>query len=356
MTLGRRSWAEIRYSGKDISADLQPYLLDVSYTDNSGGQADELTVSLEDREGLWRDEWLPGAGDKLRCRLHLDDWGEGGGTLSCGEFTIDKPADMAGPPSTVKLSAVSVPTTSAARRTARSKAWEQVTLRTVADDVAASAGMTLVWEVDAAQEPGILDRVDQSSESDLAFLQKQCQAYRLAMKVTDSQIVIWDVTKFEQRDEFTTYTLGESRVKGWKLSVKGFMFTPKVKVEYHDPWEGVVQESTRTAAQELRGEDPNDPLGMLPQSFDDEAAETIRQRARSKAEAEAKAKAALLTRLEHTVEGSLTLMADVRAVAGNTIRLVGWKRCDGKYLISKAIFSGIGKEATVQVDIKRVSA
>ena len=356
MTLARRSWAEIVYAGEDISADIAPYLLDVSYTDNSGGQADELTISLEDRDGLWRGDWLPGAGDKLTCRIHADDWGEGGGSLFCGEFTIDKPLSLSGPPSIAKISGLSVPTGSAARRTQRSRAWEQVEFRTIAEDVAASSQLTLVWDVAPEQTPGALDRAEQRSETDLAFLQRMRGDYRLAMKVTDVQLVIWDVTKYEALAPVTTYTLGESRIESWSLEIKAYLYTPKVKVQYQDPWHGVVQESTRTAAQELREPAADDPLGLLPQSFDDAAAEVIRVRARSKAEAEAKATAALLTRLQHSSEGSLVVMGDVRLVAGNSIQLAGWNKLDGKYLIDKATHSGVGKNYTVSVDIKRTSA
>lgn len=354
MTLARRAWAEVVYQGKDISTDLQPYLLGVTYTDNRGGKADEVTITLQDRDALWRGPWMPGAGDRIEVRIHADEWGEGGGVLACGTFTVDK-LELAGPPATVRLSGVSVPPGLAARKTKRSRAWENTSLQTIAADVAASARMTLVWDVAAAQDPGIIDRLDQRSETDLGFLARVCEVYRLACKVYADQIVIWDVTSYEGRAPVTSYTLGESRVRSWTLAVKAYLYTPKVKVQYQDPWQGVVQESTRTAAQELREPDPDDPLGLAPQSFDDEAAEVIRVRARSKAEAEAKAKAALLARTEHNVEGSITVVGDVRLVAGNSIRLAGWNKLDGQYLVDRAVHT-LGSGYTVQADVKRTAA
>jgi len=350
VTLARRAWAEVVYQGKDISADLQPYLLGVSYTDNQGGKADEVAIDLQDRDALWRGDWLPGTGDTIEVRLHADDWGEGGGSLFCGTFTIDK-LGMVGPPSTVKLSGVSVPTGLAARKTKRSRAWENATLQTIAGDVATSARMPLVF--DAPDTPP-LDRVDQRSETDLAFLARLCGERHYALKVTDNQLVVWSVAAYAARDEFTTYTLGESRVIGWSLDVKPYLFTPKVKVVYQDPWQGVVQESTRTAAEAMRDPDPDDPLGLQQQSFDDEAAEVIRVRARSKAEAEAKAEAALLARNEHSAEGSITVVGDVRLVAGNCIGLAGWNKLDGKYLVETATHT-IRGGYTVAAKIKRAT-
>ena len=358
MTAGRRAWAEVLYDGADISEGLEPYLLGVTYTDHRGGKADEVTISLEDRDELWRGDWLPGVGATLTVRIHADDWGEGEGSLLCGTFTLDK-LSLAGPPSTVQLSGVSVPTGLAARKTKRSRAWEQVTLRRVAEDVADSAGLSLVWDVDDDELPGVLDRVDQQGETDLAFLARLCRDYRLELKVHDGQLVVWDVTAYEGKDAVTTYTLGESRVLSWQLDVKAYMYTPKVKVQYRDPWLGDVQQATRDEAQALRGQSVDDPLGLddegMRQSFDDEAAEVIRQRARSQAEAEAKAKAALLRRQEHTVEGSLEVVGDVRLVAANPIALSGWGKLDGRYLLDRAVHTLGGGGYTVRAQIKRAS-
>lgn len=350
MTLARRAWAEVVYQGKDISADLQPYLLGVSYTDNEGGKADEVSIDLQDRDALWRGDWLPGQGDTIQVRIHADNWGEGGGSLFCGTFTIDK-LGLSGPPSTVKLSGVSVPTGLAARKTKRSRAWENASLQTIAGDVAASARMTLVF--DAPDTPP-LDRVDQRSETDLAFLARLCAERHYALKVTDNQLVVWSIADYAARPEFTTYTLGESRVLSWSLDVKAYLYTPRVKVIYQDPWVGTVQQSTIDAAQALRDPDPDDPLGLQQQSFDDAAADVIRQRARSKAEAEAKAKAKLLARTEHSAEGSLTVKGDVRLVAGNCISLAGWNKLDGKYMVETATHS-LGSGYTVQAKIKRAT-
>jgi len=352
VTLARRAWAEIVYEGEDISADLAPYLLGVEYVDNEGGKADEASISLQDRAALWRGDWLPGQGDTLTVRLHADDWGEGGGSLLCGTFTVDE-LSMAGPPSTVRIAGVSVPTGLAARKTKRSRAWESTTLRTVAEDVAASARMSLVWDAD---DTGLLDRIVQNSETDLAFLARVAAERHYAAKVIDGQIVVWSIADYALKPAVTTYTLGESRILSWDLKVKAYLYTPRVKVIYQDPWHGDVQESTITGAEALRDPDPADPFGLESQSFDDAAAEVMRVRARSVAEAQAKAKAALLARTEHSAEGTLTVMGDVRLVAGNCIQLAGWNKLNGKYAVAKATHT-VGKGGyTVRASVKKATA
>ena len=55
----RRCLVIIKYNDKDISADLQQYLKNVSYTDNMSGEADDLQLTLEDKAGLWQSSWMP---------------------------------------------------------------------------------------------------------------------------------------------------------------------------------------------------------------------------------------------------------------------------------------------------------
>ena len=59
MTQARRVSAIIKYDNKDISADLMPYVKNISYRDAMSGQADDLQLTLEDRQGLWQSAWMP---------------------------------------------------------------------------------------------------------------------------------------------------------------------------------------------------------------------------------------------------------------------------------------------------------
>ena len=50
----RKFQALVKYDGKDISNDLEPYLKSISYTDNMSGEADDLQITLMDKDGLWQ--------------------------------------------------------------------------------------------------------------------------------------------------------------------------------------------------------------------------------------------------------------------------------------------------------------
>ena len=54
----RRAEVEISFDGTDITGDIRPYLRSLSYTDNEEGEADDLQITLQDRDGLWLQSWL----------------------------------------------------------------------------------------------------------------------------------------------------------------------------------------------------------------------------------------------------------------------------------------------------------
>lgn len=62
-SMGRRVDVEIAFEGVDISSSIQPYLKSVTYVDNEADEADDLQIVLQDRDGLWMEEWLNNAID-----------------------------------------------------------------------------------------------------------------------------------------------------------------------------------------------------------------------------------------------------------------------------------------------------
>ena len=55
----RRAYPKIIYNKVNISETLKPYLKNMEYTDVLTGQADDLQLTLEDRDGLWLEAWFP---------------------------------------------------------------------------------------------------------------------------------------------------------------------------------------------------------------------------------------------------------------------------------------------------------
>ena len=80
--LARRTRPVIEFAGVNITADILPYLLSVTYVDNEENEADDLTLKLQDRDALWLEDWLNEAIEgaaaaklKIRCSLICENWG-----------------------------------------------------------------------------------------------------------------------------------------------------------------------------------------------------------------------------------------------------------------------------------------
>ena len=87
----RRASVEISIQGKDVSMDLWPHLLSLSYVDKADDELDDLQLTLEDREGLWQGDWLPKHGDIISVTIVASNFrAPGEEELDCGEFEVDE--------------------------------------------------------------------------------------------------------------------------------------------------------------------------------------------------------------------------------------------------------------------------
>ena len=176
--------ARIVYEGTDISADISPYLLSVSYTDRLSGESDELELRLEDTDGRWRGDWYPGKGDALTVSIGY----AGQELVSCGSFEIDE-IELSFPPDEVSIRALATGI-SVSCRTRKSRGYEKTTLAGVVRVVCGRLGLTPAGEV--ADIP--IDRVTQYQESDLAFLTRLAGEYGHTFKISGKKMI------FQRRD------------------------------------------------------------------------------------------------------------------------------------------------------------
>lgn len=54
----RRVSVAVKINGADISEDMGKYLLSLSYSDEQEGKTDDLSLTIDDREGIWLQSWL----------------------------------------------------------------------------------------------------------------------------------------------------------------------------------------------------------------------------------------------------------------------------------------------------------
>lgn len=331
MALVNRTHVQVLYEGTDISRDVSKDLLSLTYTDNEGGKSDDLSLKLKNDHGRWNRAWYPEEGATIEATI-IKETDEGTERLSVGRLTIDE-IEVMGAPSTIDIRGVSVPINNTIRRTAKSRAWENVRLSEIAADVAGTGELSL--EFLAPTDP-LYDRRDQHDETDLQFLQRLATDEGYRLKVTNQQLVLYDITEQQGSSTIDTYNLYQGRVLSYSLKSQAHTVYKTATVEYKDPDTGEVNTYTYT--------DPNVQAGG---EF------KIVKRAESIAEAERMARAELQNANRLKVSGTLTVLGSVKLVSGVTIDLAGFGRYNGKYYVNTAEHS-VSSGHTVRLEINLV--
>lgn len=214
----RTARARITLAGADITRTLDPAKLTFTYKDEAMGKADSVQLELEDVERSWIDENFSEKGAKLEAAIQVYNWRAPGDNLEqrCGSFTVDS-VSFKGPPNTLTLSANSIPTNTKIKSKNTTRAWENTTFRKVADQVAEENGMQVEWETQ--QEPQY-KRLEQMDQSDLAFIQRHANECGLAVKITDNKIVFFDEEDYEAKDPVDTIAYGGVNILSWSFNSK----------------------------------------------------------------------------------------------------------------------------------------
>lgn len=56
--MGRRTEVEVAIAGTDVTGPIRRYLKALIYTDSEEDEADDLQIVLQDRDGIWMEQWL----------------------------------------------------------------------------------------------------------------------------------------------------------------------------------------------------------------------------------------------------------------------------------------------------------
>ena len=342
----RQVRALVLYDNKDISADLAPYLKSISYTDHLSGEADDLTLTLEDRAGLWQGAWMPEKGATLDVSLLRTSWGAPDGTvdtLPLGLFAVDE-IESRGAPSEADIRATSVPENNELRGVEKTRSWEKAEMKLIAQDIASGAGMELVYD---AEDNPTLDRAEQTEQSDLSFLMQLCDDQGMALKICRNQIVIFDESKYEETAPVlalvkpgTVYLPEEGMT--YITAVKSYRFRSRIRDVYRACHVECQKADTKETI-EATFTDPDKTEGKTLQ---------VKEQVDSIAEAERLAKKRLREKNRDEVTGSFDLPGNFRLLASVTVRVVGFGAFDGDYIIETAQHSAGGGYST-SIDIRR---
>lgn len=156
----------IQAEGRDVTAVFQDRLLSITVTDNSGEQADEIEIELDDRGNLVEE---PRRGVVLT--VHLGWMGEA--LEPVGRFVVDE-AWPEGPPDILKIKGKSADMKRGLKAT-RTRAWRETTVGDIVGQIAGE------HDLEAAVAGGLagqaIDHLDQTNESDMHFLTRLGRDY-----------------------------------------------------------------------------------------------------------------------------------------------------------------------------------
>lgn len=327
----RRAESDLTYNGAAVTNQLAEYKLEIVYTDPASGEADTLDINLQDRGRQWTGAWLPIAGDTMTAAIKVHDWDRKGDnrTLPCGFFILDD-FHFTGWPMTGAISGVSVPADSAFRATERTRTWEKVTIQEIGKEIAARAGIALVWDVEG--EPFKIASVEQSGKTDCNFLMDLCKTYGLAMKVYAKKIVIYDREAYKKKDPVATIpeTLMESW--SWQKTLAG-TYTGG-EYTYTDPkTEEEIKVTVGTGTRILKKSGKAD----------------------SKADAQRMIQAAVNEANHGATTMSLSMIGNAFFVASQCVTVVGLGKLSGKYYVDK-VTHRVGSGYTMDLELSLVES
>jgi len=351
---------QLKYESKDISKEVGIFVESFKYVDRaSSDKMDEISVVFQDVEGLWRNGWFPKRGAKFAAEISVTDWFNQGDFLkrNCGKFEIDD-LRSSGLPSTFSVSGVSVGITSGVRWQENTIAWENVSIKTIAGDLALINGFELKWYSD--YNP-IIERWEQKSESDLSCLRKICEYAGLTFKITNEWFVIFNAAEFDKKKPEKKIRMSGDGVQSYDLNanssgiyaacevmfldpettemltylfypdgvsgVKGGKKKEKKEKDKYDTWiQGDRKGEAQTRLPMSVKISPSEPKDKEPEIKDPEVGNVLKinKRCKSLAEAEAVAKAALRNENMQMMQGSLSFMGRPDLFAGMNIELEGF--------------------------------
>ena len=298
---------KVLYNNKNITKDISDHLLSLSYTDKVAGESDEIQIQLEDKDGLWQNDWWPEKGDTIEVQII-----DGDAALPCGKFTLDE-KELTGSRSGGDLFSISGLAASVTKqlRTKRSTAHENKTLKELAKSVADRHGLTIQGVI-----PDIrFTRITQNRETDLAFLNRMADQYGLLFSIRDTRLVFESMEGIEKKDPVISID---------KTEVSSFSFTDKTedtyadtKVSYHNP------ETNELIEYDDTGED----------GYDTQA---IEAKAETKQQAEVIAKSAQRKKTTRVQTCSISCQGNILLLSGVNVELTGFGKMSGIYHITES--------------------
>lgn len=332
----RRAVPDVKFNGKNVNEELKSYLKTLSYTDVAGGESDSISITLQNIDRKWLNEWYPNKGDEISAGILFKNWEEENQDFSveCGEFILDD-IKFSGGPMTASFGALSIPVNEAFKVTKRTKTWKDVTIFQIAEEISARYHLELLYDADEVQ----ISSVEQSETTDSAFLYDICKTYGLAMKVYRYKIIIFDRGKYESKEPVDTIKRSDFVEDEW---------------EYIDTLDGTY---TGARISYTSGQD-NEQISIYVGKIEEDAPGSrvlkINEQASDLSDAGYKAAAKVNESNESATTISGRIFAKPKIVSGVTVKVEDFGKASGKYFVDKVTTEISAGKTTMQIELHKV--
>lgn len=308
---------EIVYNGRDITAELSPYLVRCSFVDRLNGEADSLDIELAQAHhsrSPWLAEWYPDQAMEVVARLGYAD----APLALAGSFEVDE-VSIDSPPLMVRIRALATGITRSVR-TRQGRAYENTSLDAIVDRVARRIGAQRKGKIEAVR----LDRVTQYQESDWQFLVRLLREYGYVAKLTDNNRTL-AVARLADLAEGAVRQLSPGDLSTWSYRERITDVPSRSEVAHHDAQSGELVAYGAEAGQLAAG-------AAVTASDADKAV----TRAKTPEQAQARAQAMQARHEADKTRMDVTLPGDPALMAGAAVDVRGLARLDGRYVIIEA--------------------
>ncbi|NKJ43169.1 contractile injection system protein, VgrG/Pvc8 family [Novosphingobium sp. SG720] len=200
--------------GTDLADKIDPRFLELTLTEKRGGEADELSLTLQNHDGLLK---VPETGRYIRLAL---GWESGDGVtiglVDKGAFRVDE-VEESGPPDKIMIRARSADFTGTARQR-RVKVWKDTTVGAILSSIAARNGLSAQVHPDLAGLAVAL--LEQHNKSDHAFVKDLGQRYDAVATWKNKQLIFMPVGSATTATGKTIPTITLTRQDGWQWSCR----------------------------------------------------------------------------------------------------------------------------------------
>lgn len=183
--------ASLTWANRQVTKDLAPYVKALSYTDSletGKSQRDQVSLTLDNRKGIFTQQWFPSEGDILQPGVvweHKTTSASAPSRWAWGRFEIDS-IRFRFSPDEVVIGGLAVTAKRDAMEKAQTRAWNNIKLSALVGQLAAEADMTIAFTGDDM----MIDRIEQRAESSRDFLARLAARYGLPSAIKNQTLYV----------------------------------------------------------------------------------------------------------------------------------------------------------------------